>query len=70
MKPEDPFQTINQTLERLKLFEDSQELATALRLDQGNNEYWAEEAAIHIESLWEVANKMAHHLRCFMDSEK
>jgi hypothetical protein len=47
---------------RLEVFSDSKDLANALKYDEGNIRYWADEAAAHIEGLWKLANELSEQL--------
>lgn len=47
-------------LSRVELFRDSGEIAAGLRSYRG--EYWPNEAAVHIEGLWQLVQAMAERL--------
>ncbi len=48
-------------LERLHLFEDSREVAEAVKAFRGV--YWPGEASTHILGLWDLANDLADEVR-------
>lgn len=51
-----------ESLERLAVFDDSEEIAEALRAG-AEPRYYMPEAAQHIEGLWVLANELAECLR-------
>jgi hypothetical protein len=61
---------IQNMLERLELFSDSREIVMALSelADQidyegiGLDDYWIQEAIVHIEGLYHLAGQMAEHI--------
>lgn len=52
-------------LKRVGLFDDSAEIALALReISSGNPDaYYEAEAAVHIEGMWELVNQMKKEIR-------
>ena len=47
-------------IKRLDVFADSEEVADGVnQID----DYWAQEAAVHIWGLWKLANQLAMHLQ-------
>lgn len=60
----DLFDNIKSALNRLENFNDSYEIAKALNEDTKLT-YYAPEAAVHIEGLWELSKELARYLKWF-----
>jgi UDP-N-acetylglucosamine 2-epimerase len=52
-------QEIKELKQRLAVFADSKEVCAGLRT---GDSYWPEEAAVHIEGLWDLAKELMKHL--------
>lgn len=55
-----------QVLERLRVFEDSQEVSEGVWHEADT--YWNKEAATHIIGLWDTAKKLAKIVRKYHDT--
>ena len=51
--------------ERLSVFSDSKEVCAGLRAHSGSDHeyaYWSNEAAVHIESLWDLDKELMRYI--------